>query len=609
MTTAKCYSYIRFSTPEQSKGDSLRRQLELSESYAREHGLILDNMRDLGLSAFKGEHRTKGTALGRFLTLVKEGKIPKGSTLLVESLDRLSREQVSDAYDQFRNIIKAGVRIVTLCDGMEYTRESVDANIGQLMISLVIMSRANEESATKSKRLKASWNNKRENIGQRKITARAPAWLELSADKTVFNAIPERAEIIRRIFMDKLGGKGTRLIALELNHQKAWLPNVQKRNGGLPEWRESYIQKILRSSAVIGEYQPHQLVTDSEGKTTRQPIGESIKGYFPAVVSEKIFYSVQTRLQQDVTRAGNGGGRNGTISNLFGHIAKCGYCGSSVAYINKGKSPKGGSYLVCDAARRHVSNCNRNYIRYDEFEEMILTYCKGLNPTDLLPGNEERESALQALQGQLLMVQGKGREAGAKVNNLADTISTTDNANVRLILEGKLALALEEQAKYEAEAKQLKQEISRDSLAYSNSSAKLESLRELFAFLKERTGTELIDVRRRLREELRGLIERIDVYPLGRVPMSAERVKGSMAALLDVMPDITEEELQKHEAELTDQIDNKELRAYWIWFKGGNWRVIKPATPYKLSIDLDREKGKVVCLSQGRNGETIREVY
>jgi len=35
------YSYIRFSTPEQLKGDSLRRQLEKSQNYADEHGLDL----------------------------------------------------------------------------------------------------------------------------------------------------------------------------------------------------------------------------------------------------------------------------------------------------------------------------------------------------------------------------------------------------------------------------------------------------------------------------------------------------------------------------------------------------------------------------------------
>jgi len=249
--TPKCYSYIRFSTPEQQKGDSLRRQLKLSENYAKEHGLELDPMRDLGLSAFKGEHRTKG-ALGRFLALVKSGKIPKGSTLIVESLDRLSREQVFDALDQFRDIIRAGIRIVTLADHMEYTQESINANIGQLMFSLTIMSRAYEESLTKAKRLKEAWSGKRENIAKKKLTARAPAWLRLNKSRTAFEPIPERVEVINRIFRDKLAGKGTRTIVYELNQQAAWLPDCQKQSSKTPEWRESYVQKILRSTAVIG---------------------------------------------------------------------------------------------------------------------------------------------------------------------------------------------------------------------------------------------------------------------------------------------------------------------------------------------------------------------
>lgn len=38
----KAYSYLRFSTPEQMKGDSFRRQREMAEAYARTHGYELD---------------------------------------------------------------------------------------------------------------------------------------------------------------------------------------------------------------------------------------------------------------------------------------------------------------------------------------------------------------------------------------------------------------------------------------------------------------------------------------------------------------------------------------------------------------------------------------
>ncbi len=39
----RVYSYIRFSTPEQKKGDSLRRQTEAAEEWAKAHGLPFDN--------------------------------------------------------------------------------------------------------------------------------------------------------------------------------------------------------------------------------------------------------------------------------------------------------------------------------------------------------------------------------------------------------------------------------------------------------------------------------------------------------------------------------------------------------------------------------------
>jgi len=89
----KAYSYIRFSSPEQEKGDSLRRQIQLSEEYCKQHGLILDDtlkLTDKGLSAYKGHHRTKG-ALGEFLRLVEEGKIPPGSVLTAQKTSNLSK--------------------------------------------------------------------------------------------------------------------------------------------------------------------------------------------------------------------------------------------------------------------------------------------------------------------------------------------------------------------------------------------------------------------------------------------------------------------------------------------------------------------------------------
>ncbi len=61
-------------------------------------------LHDKGISAFKGLNVEQG-ALGEFLKAVEEGKVNKGSYLLVESLDRLSREKVNSALRLFLNIL------------------------------------------------------------------------------------------------------------------------------------------------------------------------------------------------------------------------------------------------------------------------------------------------------------------------------------------------------------------------------------------------------------------------------------------------------------------------------------------------------------------------
>src|SRR5262245_27229953 len=102
MTTSKrAFSYIRFSKPEQLKGDSLRRQLEWGVGICTTKGWALDEilyLRDLGKSAFRGANAATGK-LGAFLEAIKSGDVKRGDVLLLESLDRLSREDIDPAWE------------------------------------------------------------------------------------------------------------------------------------------------------------------------------------------------------------------------------------------------------------------------------------------------------------------------------------------------------------------------------------------------------------------------------------------------------------------------------------------------------------------------------
>lgn len=149
------YSYARFSSDKQKDGDSLRRQRDLALQFIeRNPELELDldttlNLTDEGLSAYKGVAQTKG-ALGAFIRLVEDKQIASGSYLLVEALDRLSRQTPRQAFNQLNTLVDSGIVVVTLTDNKIYTREILDSDHGMsLIFAIMLMARAHEESVTK----------------------------------------------------------------------------------------------------------------------------------------------------------------------------------------------------------------------------------------------------------------------------------------------------------------------------------------------------------------------------------------------------------------------------------------------------------------------------
>jgi len=503
----RAYSYIRFSTPDQIKGDSLRRQTELSKQYASSHNLILDDslkFQDLGVSAYSGKHCGEDGALGQFLKLVKNGQIKKGSVLIVESLDRLSREEIIKAITQFLAIITSDITIVTLSDNREYTKDTINANFSELIISLTIMSRAHEESATKSMRLKEVWKNKRTRAidGDCKMTRICPAWLELSEDKTKFIVIENRVNIIRQIFEMKVGGWGVYSIVHELNKTPdMWKPAMNERKRG-EGWSESYVKKILKYRAVIGEHQPHQL---TKGKL--KPIGAPILDYFPPIIDKELFYRVQEQFRQNT----NKGGRTGKINNLFSYIAKCGYCGSPMAFVDKGPT-KGGQYLICDRARRGL-DCCRTSIKYDEVEKLTLIYCRGLRPQEILVQNNEKANS--RLKYMIEGISGELNGIDLEIGYLTDSIVRTPDKRVREILEKKMTEKLDRKNELKKELDQRQMLFNKTTRLPEETQLTIDALNNLFNSFKTAEPEKRTEIRIKLRNEIRKLISDIYLYPEG----------------------------------------------------------------------------------------------
>src|SRR5262245_2059893 len=157
---AVAYSYIRFSSPEQSNGDSVRRQTEVAARWCQQNGIRLDptlTFRDLGKSAYLGEHRNNPDrhALAAFLKLVETGKIPRGSYLVIENLDRLSREHIQPALLLALNLLQSGIRIVQLKPTEMVFDDRSDTM--PVMMMMMELSRGHGESKMKSDRVSAAW--------------------------------------------------------------------------------------------------------------------------------------------------------------------------------------------------------------------------------------------------------------------------------------------------------------------------------------------------------------------------------------------------------------------------------------------------------------------
>ncbi|WP_245463432.1 recombinase family protein [Mesorhizobium sp. M2A.F.Ca.ET.043.02.1.1] len=346
-TSPKAYSYVRFSTPEQSRGDSKRRQMEKAERYADEHGLDLvdDSYMDLGVSAYRGRNKEAG-ALADFLQAVKDGVVEKGSYLLVESMDRISRERPRKAVRLLEDICESGIVLVTLGDGKVYTTGILDADPMAFMWAFMVAMRANEESETKAKRVREAWGKKKANAAAegRPMTMRVPAWLALKADRTGFDVLEDRASVVRRVFREADKGVGQHTIAHGLNRNGVETFGDGKRKAAF--WHRSYVAKILGNPAVIGTMIPHE-TREVGGKRVRDALAP-IPNYYPAIIPTAMFNRVNAR------KNGNNTPRMrataGEVSNVLAGLASCPMCNSTMTRVNKGR--KGGTpYLVCTKAK------------------------------------------------------------------------------------------------------------------------------------------------------------------------------------------------------------------------------------------------------------------
>jgi DNA invertase Pin-like site-specific DNA recombinase len=366
----------------------LRRQLQWGEQLATRKGWTLDeslHLQDLGVSAFRGENSAT-EALAGFLEAIRTHKVKAGDVLLVESLDRLTREAAQEALGLFLAILKTGVEIYTCEPERHYTRAST---AWEIMEALVFMERAHNESSTKSMRGLAYWQERRKHMTGQPIHQYCPAWLKLSENKSKFVVIPQAAKAIKLIFKWAGEGLGLNPITAKLN-AKGIEPIARK-----DIWCRSYVAKLLKDKALLGYFQPHAYKGGQ-----RVPVGDAILDYFPQIITEREWYAVRHAVKE---RGKELGPRGVGVASLFTSLIHDARDGEKMHLIYSSSSRKNNTRMLLSwGARNGKPGSVRLPFAYDGVERAFGATLKELTASDLLGGEiDTREEDIAALSGRL----------------------------------------------------------------------------------------------------------------------------------------------------------------------------------------------------------------
>lgn len=459
---------------------------------------------DLGVSGYRGANLKSG--LGNFIAEVNSGQVPKGSYLIVESLDRLSRQKVMDALTLLVTLIDKGIKVVTLNDAGPQILDK-DAGLPSLVLALSTMHRANSESEMKSQRVKAAWANKRKNAGNVPVSSRGPEWLKFNSLTKSFEPIPERVTSIQKIFELADSGIGRNRIVKYLNGNG--YPSFRNPSQG---WQPSSVAKLLKNRALIGYYQPFRLMYDEQtGTRYRTPEGDEVPDYYPAVIDVDLFRRVSSRKYTPVIPLK---GRQGeSLSNLFTAMVYCKWCGAPMTFTNKGPGRKGGAYLVCSKARRG-KDCTYRSWRYDDAEMYILYALRQLDIGAILTGIDI-DGRLKEIRNELALVASQLDSNQKKLDGYENELSRSKDVPSRTIL--KIVKALEESIDEGKETLERLQAEERNLDAPTeDASTFAEKLLTLYTEMNGVAPTERYLIRVRLRERISRIISRIELLPVGR---------------------------------------------------------------------------------------------
>lgn len=403
------FSYTRCS--HHSQDTSTEGQVLMTERLCKSNKWKLDDRKfeDFGVSAKYGKNLIEGQ-LGELFDHIENGKIQTPCGIIIESLSRFSRQHPKRVADNFERFVKMDVYIHTLQDNNTYSREDFEGGNIFPLLMLLIKAQANYEWIQQhSKNTRRGFENQRNKLLKGEIKGiykrNVPYHVKIERDENgeeCYAEDKERADIIRRIFRERLQGLGTSQIAQNLNKD-----GLHKFKKPAVPFSQVWIGEKLRNRSSIGyitfseseQVEQDGRIVEKKNKITDKDGNQLEKKIYPAVVSEEDFYKVQV-LQS--TQTGRKKVTKRTI-NVFSGLLKCGYCDKGEnsrkrqRYFAMGIMPaksRTGAYFSCINPV-----CKRGYFNEYYLQNMTFNFLRSLDVSSMF--KKSQKSHLKNLQSAL----------------------------------------------------------------------------------------------------------------------------------------------------------------------------------------------------------------
>lgn len=536
--SSPAYIYARFSSQEQGQGHSLKRQLEGARRHIKENkweypGLDVAepdfsknvparDYTDEGKSAFSGANRATGGALYEFERKAAQGHFRNGAVLVVENVDRLTRQGWDEALSILKTLTENGVSIATVQKGRffpAYQRIKLE----DVMVIVIEAELAHEESFKKAKRLREIWADRIKAIqnGDRRALSKVPPqWINVNLQTYEMSLNPHRSKVLNEIFEWYASGYGLPKIVEILNArgEPSWAYGKKNKGNG---WNTAYLHKLLTNRAVLGEFEPMSRTHGGINETSK---GIRVPDYYPQAITPELFNRC---IAQRATRQRFGGGQVNKLHNLFAGLVTCQHCGAPMYFQSqqqKGRvtghrskldgrklsyvSHVNRSYLMCNNRRRsnrvrlkgdEFGQCvNIGKPRYEHLEQAVLDTVLSLAMDNISFSMPDRVAEIEAQLAEFeRRIEGKRFQLNNLVENLKERFSK--------ILANQAADLEEEIDADEKRAQEMRKDLDREK-GQASPEEHLERVREVRASLDSHHEEARYEARLRVMQALRTVI-------------------------------------------------------------------------------------------------------